>query len=255
MKKSLLIFAVLFFVNKLNAQEEVYYIDENDTNAYVVIVPFEDKMYLSDVDIDIDLASHNKLNINQLKSAIKRNLSQEMAYQIKSRGNVLTFEEGVEKQNKDLNMFYSSITYVIDKTIIKEKPKTESQNPIKNLKKKSESTETEVFFTNSKVDKPDLFDNISSKYNAKYFVVINQVDVRKARDTKQEDIQMENYNRELKINYTIFDKRGQQLYAGASFSIFPNTEKSISFIIAQYAKDAIKEISSNVPTMFLPVGE
>jgi hypothetical protein len=255
MKNRLLIFAVLFFVNKLNAQEEVYYIDENDTNAYVVFVPFEDKMYLSDVDIDIDLASHNKFNISQLKSAIKRNLSQEMAYQIKSRGNVLTFEEGFEKQNKDLNMFYSSITYVIDKTVIKEKSNTESQNPIKDLRKKNEITETEVFFTNSKVDKPDLFYNISSKYNAKYFVMINQIDMRKARNTKQEDIQMGNYNRELKINYTIFDKNGEQIFAGASFSIFPNTEKSVSFIVAQYAKEAIKEISNNVPSMFLPVGE
>jgi hypothetical protein len=255
MKNKLLILILLFSFKGVIAQEELYYIDENDTNAYVIIVPFEDKMYLSDVDIDLDLASNNKFNTTQLKAALKRNLIQEMAYQIKSRGNVLTFEEGYEKQNKGLNMFYSSITYIIDKTVIKEKTKEENQNLIKGLRKKPETASSEVFYTNSKVDKPELFNNVANKYNAKYFVVINQIDIRKARNTTQEEIQNNNYSRELKIHYTIFDKQGNQVSAGTNFSIFPNSEKSISFIVVQYAKEAIKEISNQVPSMFMSVAE
>lgn len=246
MRIVLTILLISYFFSNTFAQIRTDKLEEGDTSTYVVIIPFEDKMYLSDVEIDIDLAKHNNANVGYFKTMLQERIVKELAYELRTRANVLTFEYLPQKKNPDLEAFQSAVSYRVEKL---EVLKVSDARGFKKIHKidNDKSVKEMAYVTEANIREVEVFRELADKYRAEYVLYINQLEIRKAVDASQDKIQKNDYNREATIHYTIFSNSGKKINSGITFSAFPVHEKEISIIFGQYMLDAYKQIAEELP--------
>lgn len=79
---------------------------------------------------------------------------------------------------------------------------------------------------------PALLPDLAKKYNNDYFIFLNEVDIK----THFEDcinLALKIYQREIKVHYTIFDKKGNQVYGDVAVVQFPSNENRVDEIVKQ----------------------
>ncbi len=250
MKK--LIICVFIFVGAIaiNAQNTTTGNSEDKVVSYkpsVLVVPFESKMYISD--IDKDLAIKNEMNFQDIKAKFRAALDREIFIALKKYYNPLSFYS-IEPQEsrKELAYIYNSIGYkyeVIPEEVVVKK-ETVGKKLIGKFKKKPKEKEyIKAGIQNgevvSQVDNREkymkttlanekLLPNLNKKYKASHYVFINQLDIKRSADMRYVAAE-EQYKREIKVHYTIFDQDGKEVSSGAIKSRFPAGQNDIDKII------------------------
>ena len=247
MKKLALLKLLLFLSISSFAQDKTK-INKADTESYILIVPFEDKMYVSDADIDIDLAVNNNLKPYLICTSVKFHVMKEVASSLRNVSNVMTFEEYETKKANDLNLIYSSIYY-------------EYKLPKKIQKKRNFTTNNVIFKTSKakkikqskllvKVEDEEVFMAMSEKYNGDLFVFISQVEFKKAQGTTQEAIAKNEYFIQATIHYTLIDNKGKPLKSEVAIAYFPSHVNEIDHISKEFISTATKDIAYNLPLAY-----
>lgn len=213
----------------------------------VLIVPFESKMYFSDIDRDI--SQKTELNFHEIKAKFRAALDQNIYIALKKYHKPLSFYsiEPMEAK-KELAYIYNSIGYkyeVVPEEEVVKKETTGKKLLGKFKKKKKEEEYTEAGIKNgqvvSQVDNREkymktaisnekLLPNLDSQYKASYYIFVNQLDIKRAADTRYLATD-EAYKREIKVHYTIFDAKGKEVSSGAIKSRFPSGQNDIDKII------------------------
>lgn len=212
---------------------------ENNKNTTVLLIPFEHKMFLSEIDKSIN--KETGMNFNQIRGAFRYNLDISLLLQFKSSYNTYSLMTDTAKTAADLSYIYESIGYRYDpvpqalpvKQVVKKNNrskalKEEGKSQIKNGQLVVEENNDKSFM-NTVIKNPNLISHLRKKYPADIFVFINELDIK--NDLTSPDISIEGYPREVTVHYTIFDKNSKQLDAGIATTHFVaslNDPKKIS---------------------------
>jgi hypothetical protein len=233
-----------------------------DYKSSVLIIPFESKMYLSDIDKDI--AQKSELTFHQIKAKFRAALDQNIYIALKKYYTPQSFYSiEPEEAKMELAYIYNSIGYKYEivpqeEVVKKETVATKFASKFKKKEKEEEYIEAGVRNGEvvSQVDNREkymkttlandkLLPSLKSKYSSEHFIFINELDIKRgANDVYQAS--EEQYLREIKVHYTIFDVAGNEVSSGAIKSRFPSTQNDIDKIINVQFPMIAERIVSNM---------
>ena len=210
----------------------------------MLIIPFETKMYFSD--IDGDLSQKNEMNFHEIKAMFRAELDKNLFISLKEYFNPLSFytmEQDVVQ--KELTYIYSSIGYkyqIIEPEVVeKETPAKKLFNKIKPKEKEPQEAtiqngeivaeiDNREKFMNTVITNDNLIPNLNKTYESTYYVFINQLDIKKSADDAYKASENQ-YKREIKVHYTIINSNTKEVSSGAIISRFNSSESDINKII------------------------
>ncbi len=215
----------------------------NKTN--VLIIPFESKMYISD--IDRDLVLKNSVNFQEIKAKFRAALDREIFISLKQYYQPLSFYTiDQTKATKELSYIYNSIGYKYEviptKEVVKKKnPAEKLLNKFKKKKKEPIKAGIENGEVVSQIDNREkymktvltnakLLPNLNKKYQASNYIFINELDIKKSANDVYAASE-EQYKREIKVHYTIFNASGKAVSSGAIKSRFNAGQNDVNKII------------------------
>lgn len=237
---------------------------KNTITGKVMLIPFDNKMYMSEIDREI--AEEHQLNFNEVRSNFRKELNANLFHELNKSNKVISMLSEDTGLTKDLAYIYMSIGYKYELLPPRETAK-EAKTPSEgiqelfagNKKKEEQGTsgikdgqvvtipDNNQKYMNTVVTNPKMFPYLNEKYEAEYYVFINQLDIKKAADADQYAIANNDYKREIKVHYTIFDKGGNQLSGGAAFAYFPSRTNNLSYIVNNNFPAIAKYTCENIP--------
>lgn len=203
-------------------------------------------MYLSDV--NKELAEYNQLNTAEIIERFTAAVDQSIYYTFREKSDVSSFyalED--ESAEQDLNYIFSNLR--LEYELVEN---SQSQNQFKKLSKKFKKKEDTKYrgsvinegqivtkrddrerYMKAVVEDKKMLDSMHTKFNNKFFLFVNQLDVK---NKMEETAAMErmNYVREIKLHYTLYHVNGEILSTGISVANFPATLNDINLIIKNY---------------------
>lgn len=228
----------------------------------VLVIPFETKMYFSDIDRDI--SQKTELNFHQIKAKFRAALDQNIYIALKKYHKPLSFYSiEPNEAKKELAYIYNSIGYkyeVVPEEEVVEK-ETVGKKLIGKFKKKEKEEEyikagvsngqvvsqvdNREKYMKTKISNEKLLPNLDKQYKASYYIFINQLDIKRAADQRYLATE-ESYKREIKVHYTIFNATGEEVSSGAIKSRFASSQNDIDKIIKEQFPLIAERLVSNM---------
>jgi len=250
MQKIIVCLFTLLSIVTISAQNNTTGISEEPVitaKSSVLIIPFESKMYISD--IDRDLAQNHQMTFQEIKAKFRAALDREVFIALKKYYNPFSFYSiPPEESRNELGYIYNSIGYkyeVVPEEVVVKKENVGTKLLGKFKKKKKEDEYIKAGMQGgqivSQVDNREkymkttlvnekLMPSLNSKFGAQYYIFINQLDIKRGADMRYAASD-EGYKREIKVHYTIFDNSGDEVSSGAIKSRFSSNENDIEKII------------------------
>lgn len=216
----------------------------------IMVVPFEPKLYMSEIDKKINDQTH--WDFNQIREYFRHQLDAQLQLKLKTQSSVISFYSDSIKMAKDLKYVYTSTRLSFDPL-----DKPSSGNPVasKNSGIKDGQVAVEMSsekkFTNIVLNDPAALTYLSNKYKTDYFVFINQLDIK--NDANSYNITTDSYLRKVDVHYTILDKSGKLITAGIASSSFSSKENNPKKIVAQSFSPTATYIATKFTTIVNPV--
>lgn len=218
----------------------------NLNHQSLLLVPFKSQMYLSD--INKDLAEYNQLNTDEIIERFTAALDQSIYYTFRERSDVSSFYALEDESSKmDLKYIFSSLR--LEYELVEN---TENQSKLKAFSKKLKKKEASKYqrgsinegqivtkrddrerYMKAVVEDKKMLDSMHTKFNNKFFLFVNQLDIKNKIDETAAMEQMK-YEREIKLHYTLYHVNGEILSTGISVTNFPANLNDIDLIIKNY---------------------
>lgn len=230
----------------------------------LLIVPFESKMYITDV--NKQLAEANNLTSKEILTRFTSAIDQSIIYSFEQKCNVSSFYLLDDSESKtDLAYVYLNrrLEYeLVSETV--EKTKTEKLKA--KLKKKEETKyqggsiidgqivskrDDRERYMKAVIRDQNMLDSMVTKFDNNYFLFVNELDIRN-NYSDAVDMQNNGYNREIKLHYTLYHKNGEILSTGISRTTFPSSQNDINVIIKSYFPILARQIQED---LFPPLEE
>lgn len=226
---------------------------ENTNKSKVLIIPFEPRLYISD--IDRDLVKENEMNFQDIKAKFRAALDQNIYVSLKKYYTPLSFYTiPQEDAIKELSYIYNSIGYKYE--VMPAEEVVEKENAGKKLmskfKKSKRSEDSELDsetrgsaginngqiisqvddrekYMMTKISNENLINTLNKEYQATYYLFINELDVK--HTMKESGGLNSQSQREIKVHYTIFNNQEKVMDSGAIKTLFNSNENDIEKII------------------------
>lgn len=224
----------------------------------ILLVPFEGKMFLSE--INQKLAQQNDLTSEQILERFTMAIDQAFLYTFQDRCSVSSFyllED--EESTKDLNYVYDNLNLEYELVSLSQE-KTRLEKAKEKLKKKEDNSyhkgeiqggqiitkrDERERYMKAVVEDQKMLDSMHFKFNNRYFLFVNQLDVRNVY-ADAISMQQMNYSREIKLHYTLYHKSGEILTTGISRTTFPSDLNDINKITKGYFPILAKNIYNDL---------
>lgn len=281
-----LLFAVFYFLFALvsfpqSSTLEIHKDKKNNTasdlpeNKFnrVMIIPFETKMYMSQIDKEIsEKTGKPKEEIKEIfRKGIVNNVFIEAKMVHQSAYKSLSMYSEDPEIITDLDRIFKSIGY--NYVPVHVPPDTSRQTAVASLKKATEKVQ-DIFdgktnnkeepgasikngqvhavpenrekYMNTTMMNPDLLPYLSAKYECDYFIFINQLDLVIPPNTDYRDLGSDDYSRLVKVHYTILYKNGSEIYGDAVKTYISSRENDAQNIVNLQFGGLAKEIVSHL---------
>ncbi|MCW3083162.1 MAG: peptidoglycan-binding protein [Bacteroidetes bacterium] len=213
-----ILFLILLFPLLTNAQEGTRNAGKKELSGNVMVVPFEPKLYMSEIDQKIN--QQTKWSFDQMREFFRHQLDSQLKLKLQGVDSpVLTFYTDSVKTSKDLEFVYKSTTVSFDMVDRPTAPTVENkkQSGIKNGQIAVEQS-SDKKFTNVKLNNKELIPFLNKKYNTHYFVFVNELDIKTVEGSY--DLSSDSFQREVTVHYTIIDENSKLISAGAATARF-----------------------------------
>jgi hypothetical protein len=246
--KKFLGFLILFAALQAKAQHSTLRFTDapiNLNSQSLLVVPFERTMYLSDVNPVI--AKQNQMTTEEIVNHFTMAIDQSIRYQFEEKCQVSSFYELEDQESsEDLKYIFSNLK--LEYELVSE---TEEKSKLKRLKEKVKKEDRSYQrgqiqggqivttrddrerYMKAVVKDPKMLDSMHFKFNNKYFLFINELDIRNDYSDGVSMQRME-YDRLIKLHYTLYHKNGNILTTGISKTTFPATQNDIDEISKKY---------------------
>ena len=204
----------------------------------IMLIPFENKMYLSEIDAKINQES--KLSAKQIKAMMRDGLNEQLYKKLKGTMSVVDMLEDTAKTQKDLGNIYQYLAYQYQKTPNQEKykaPSSDKEN--KNVNKGQLTVETngDSRFMNAKLKNATLVPYLTGKYKTNLYLFVNELDI-KSFNAIPGDFSSDS-NRKIIVHYTIYTYDSKEINSGIAEIAMPvqvnNPTKIINTYFSQIA--------------------
>ncbi len=222
----IIIFSFLLFTISTSAQSTDPAPEYKPT---ILVIPYLPAMHLSDADQDI--AEESGMDIGEVRERFRTGIVQKLNQRFVEVYDARVPDEGfVSKSDKDFDMIYHSIAFEQDSTSPMKDPAKFAVVDTTIKGKKTKKKDIDKTFINGNVRDPQLLPDFAKKYNADYFILLNEFDIKTHFDDCI-DLALKIYRRDLKIHYTIYNKRGQQIYGDVAVVHFASNNNNAKQII------------------------
>lgn len=229
----------------------------------VMIIPFEESMYVCGVQTQLGVAS--KKTHSEIVQYFRESTALELQNQFLYRYNTVSLLH-YNDTTKDLYKAYDAVSYkfeIAPAEEAEEEPKT-AIDKAKSLFKKKEPKKpnyqrgstsngqivsqknTDQKFANIVVRKKENLTYLSEKYKADLFVYVTEFDIENDMSNPAAFVNGD-YKRVLKLHYSMVDKDGKVVEKGLISVPFPNTENDITVIRTTYLPLAAKKMMEKLP--------
>lgn len=238
----------------------------------VMVIPFEEKMYMSQIDKEI--SEKTGKTQNEIREIFRKAICNNVFIETKMAHD--RFYSAVSMHSEDpeiiadLNYIYQSIGYkylpvpsphdtakptavsslkkATDKAqeIFDEKKEGESGTKIQEGQIVSHPDNREKYMSVAVVNR-EMLSTLSLKYECEYFIFINQLDLVVPPGTDYRELSSDEYPRLMKTHFTILDKNGNEIYGNAVKSYFSSRENDAQKIANSQFENVAKQIISKLP--------
>ncbi len=189
---------------------------DNSTKHKVMVIPFEPRLYLSEIDFSINKQTGQ--SAKEIKHNFRDGLNEQCYKALKSKGfEVLDLMEDTTKYAKELKSIYSNLTY--DYAIVpnpdkyKAPEKEKKDNSIQKGQVQVETKAGEKRFMNAKTTNAKLVPLLYGTHKTDIFIFINQLDLKAGNDGLV-NTGIAIPNRKITWHYTIYSYDAVELNSG-----------------------------------------
>jgi hypothetical protein len=217
---------------------------ESPTNHKVMLIPFEPKLYLSEIDFNIN--AETKLTAKEIKHKFRDGLNEQLFSAFKSaKFGVVDLMEDTAKYKKDLEGIYQYLSYEFQKV-----PNQDNYQPPKKEKNKTSvekgqlnvETNADARFMNAKVTNAKVVPLLYAKYKTDIFVFINQLEIKASGSKNPTELGDGSTNRKLIIHYTVYTYDAKEINSGIAEQEFEYTLNNPKKIIDKYISKVASQI-------------
>ncbi len=204
----------------------------------IMIIPFENRMYLSEIDFMINKES--KLTAKQIKATMRDGLNEQFYKKLKPKMPVVDLLDDTTKTKKDLEDIYQYLSYqylkVPNQDSYKPPVKEKEEKTINNGQLVVESN-SDARFMNAKLKNATLVPYLGGKYKTDLYLFINELDI-KALNSSPADLSSTSA-RKIVLHYTVYTLDAKEINSGIAEVNLPvnvnNPTKIINTYFAQLA--------------------
>jgi hypothetical protein len=239
------IFNTPFAQNKTIAEKPVE--REVASKHKVMIVPFEPRLYMSEVDHHFN--TETKLSFKQIRERFRDGLNEQFYRSFKNaQYNVVDLLDDTVKYKKDLESIYQHIAYAYMKVPDQENykpPVKEKEEKKVNKGQLTVETDGEQRFMNARIRDTDLLPKLHIKYKTDVFIILNQIDIK---SMNQQDILIPgSAKRRITVHYTVLTYTGKEINSGIAEEEFNadvnQPAKVLSKYISRIANAVVKRVN------------
>jgi hypothetical protein len=198
-------------INRNNKPER-----EAATTHKVMLIPFEPKLYMGEIDMNIH--QETKLSAREIKFKFRDGINDQLYKAFKlANYNTLDLMEDTARYKKDIEGIYQYLSYSFQKIPDQENyqaPKKEQQQ--KKIEKGQLNVETndQARFMNARLTSPKLVPLLYGKYKTDIFVFINQLDIRAVGYQAPSEPGNTSQNRKITVHYTVYNLDAKEINSG-----------------------------------------
>jgi len=212
------------------------------TKHKVMLIPFEPKLYMSQIDHKIN--AETKMTQKQIRETFRKGVNKELESALKKNYGVVDLLKDTTKYKKDLIAIYKSLTYSYDKAPDQSNykaPVNEKKN--ESIKKGQLVVETDpnARFMNAKITSAGMVPGLFAKYKTDLFLFVNQLDIISSTVGTGETGTLT--ERMITLHYTVYTIDAKEIQSGICSVKFSPEVNSPSKIISAYISKIAAEIN------------
>ncbi len=219
----------------------------------IMIIPFENRMYLSEIDFLINKES--KLTAKQIKATMRDGLNEQLYKKLKSKMGVTDLLEDTVKTKADLANIYQYLSYqyqkVPNQANYKAPGKEKEEKAIEKGQLNVESN-TDSRFMNAKLKNATLVPYLYGKYKTDLYLFINELDIKSLTGSPA-DMNAGNSPRKIIMHYTVYTYDAREINSGIAETYLPATVNNPSKIISVYFAQLADIVSARLDKALAPV--
>lgn len=223
---------------------------EANSKHRIMVIPFENRMYLSEIDFMINKES--KLSAKQIKATMRDGLNEQFYKKLKSKMPVVDLLEDTIKTKKDLENIYQYLSYQYLKVPNQENykaPVKEKEEKAINHGQLAVESNSDVRFMNAKLKNATLVPYLSAKYKTDLFLFINELDIKSLNGIPG-DISA-TPTRKIILHYTVYTVDAKEINSGIAEVTMPSTINNPAKIINTYFAHLADIVASRIDKALL----
>lgn len=216
----------------------------------IMLIPFENRMYLSEIDFQINQES--KLTAKQIKATMRDGMNEQLYKKLKAKMGVVDLMEDTAKTKKDLENIYQYLTFeyqkIPDQNNYKAPVKEKDEKKIDKGQLNVESN-SDARFMNAKVKNATLVPYLNGKYKTDLFLFINELDI-KALNGSPGDFNSTS-TRKIVLHYTVYTLDAKEINSGVAEVNLPTNVNNPSKIINTYFAQLAELVATRIEKALL----
>lgn len=197
-------------------------VKETSAAHKVMVIPFEPRLYMSEIDRQIN--AETKLSAREIRHKFRDGLNEQISKALKaSRFGVLDLMDDTLKYKKDLFSIYQYVAYDYVKVPDQNRyrvPLREKENRKIEKGQVVVETNSDARFMDARMTDPKQLQALSQKYRTDLFLFINQLDLKAAGSKDPQELGEGSESRKIVVHYTILDASGKELNSGIVEELF-----------------------------------
>ena len=182
----------------------------------VMLIPFEPKLYMGEVDRNIN--AETKLSSREIRYKFRDGLNDQLYKAFKAaKYNVVDLMEDTVKYKKELEGVYQYLTYeylkVPDQTNYKA-PKKEKEEKKIDKGQVMVETNSDKRYMEARLTSPKVVPLLYAKYKTDLFIFINQLDIFASGSKDPNEMGTGNPNRKIVVHYTVYTYDAKEINSG-----------------------------------------
>ena len=230
--------------NKANTTKEV------SSKHRIMLIPFENRMYLSEIDFMINKES--KLDAKQIKETMRDGLNDQFYKKLKSKMPVVDLLEDTAKTKKDLNSIYQYLTYQYLKVPNQEKyvaPVKEKEEKTIEKGQLVVESNSDARFMDARLKNATLVPYLSGKYKTDLFLFFNELDIKSLNGSPGDF--NSTATRKIILHYTVYTVNAVELNSGIAEVNLPVNVNNPTKIINTYFSQLADIVTARIEKALL----
>jgi hypothetical protein len=218
-----------------------------------MIIPFEPKLYMSEIDMQIN--QETKLTAKEIKFKFRDGLNEEMYKALKfSKYGAVDLMEDTAKFRKDVESIYQFLSYEYQKVPDQNNykaPEKEKKEKKTNKGQLVVETNSDARFMNAKITNIKLVPSLYHTYKTDLFIFINQLEIKAAGSGNYDSYSVDSGNRKIIVHYTVYTFDGNEINSGIAAEEFDNNLNNPRKIIDKHFSKIAATIVSRIDKQLL----